>query len=122
MNMQVWGFDIEFDSYRAPLPVIEGFPELERGKIDGKVLMLPAYLLARVDGGSVNLMICAGTGHQAQISGEWVYADSANVPEEWKDPIAKAIEEVRAHWPSKAILLRDTRDYQAPPPRESQQV
>ena len=116
-----WGFiswDGETVNFRAPLPVLPEHPLMERDDLDEPH---PPYLVAGVDWllpGAVNVMLCDGRGWRAGVGqaetppgyAEYIYADGDNLPPEWVEPVAKALEEIRAHWPGKTLRFRPEED------------
>jgi|SRR3990167_3471428 len=123
-----WGIRPAYDrpekEFCAPLPPTAQYPLMWRkcGKllVDGLELTeleMPPYVTAALDRwGQPGLHVDLWEGDGFRVgygdrehggdAADFIYADSENLPEEWKEPIAKALEEIRAHWPDKEILFR----------------
>lgn len=117
---EYWGFfdgTFMYDGgFRAPLPPNEQFPTVERecGNINGHTrLMHPPYIVARhyKREDHVEVLLCDATGCRAGYgtdpsgyAAEAIYTDSDHMPEEWKEPVARAMEEIRSLWPDAQIV------------------
>lgn len=116
-----WGGEASANVFRTPLPPTEQCPRVSRpcGNIDGvRTLLMPPYVCADLDqNGNVDVMICGGDGWRASHDSEqkdprqrdpeqWIYADGDDLPEEWKAPLAEALEKIRAFWSGKTLVFR----------------
>lgn len=102
----LWGWQEGFDGkeeYRAPLPVTEEYPEVERMR----GLSLPPYILARASAPMhAEVILCTGSGDGRDTPN----AGDASVPEEWKRPIADALNLLGQRWPGVTINVRTKPD------------
>lgn len=130
---EFWNRDGSGGFYRVPLPTTDKFPRYRWSKRlrDGRTqsehrlagVSVPPYLTAfesfEGDEG-IEVMLCFGSCYRANTSGiptdpeaspdnEWVYADGDNVPEEWREPIEAAIQDVRSIWPQRTVRFRPLR-------------
>lgn len=111
-----WGWQKESDDgpfyvacFRAPLPPTAEHPAMPHDYVDAPH---PPYITAGRDGDAVYVMLCEGNGWRAGYSGDpfdspWIYADSDNLPPEWREPVAAALVEIRSRWPDSPLIYRD---------------
>jgi hypothetical protein len=106
-----WGFSDEFGWFRAPLPETPDHPAMDQRA----GVPIPPYVLAHpIGSGSVEVMLCDGDGYRAcrnrgarpDPEAEWIYADSEDLPEVWRSPLASALETIRGHWPHLTVRSR----------------
>lgn len=105
-------FRVTEDEFRRPLPPTGTHPERTRAH-DGRTI--PPYFAAWQCSGGVAVMLCEGNGWRATADGQgvregetpWLYADSDDVPAEWKEPVARMLAEVNAKWPGLPVEYRD---------------
>ncbi len=116
-----WGWQpgMGGESFHMPLLPTDRFPRLSRGcgNIGGVTgVQMPPYLAAEVDGGLVHVNLWEGDGRrvgydrQDYDASAFIYADSVDMPEEWKQPIAEALEEIREHCPGVPLVFRPEPD------------
>lgn len=102
------------EAFRAPLPPTPDHPVVTRrcGNIDGVTeIPIPPYIAAAVERGVLHVDIYGGSGWRAGYDpeageeSEFIYADG-DLPEEWVEPVAAAMEEIRTHWPDMEPAFR----------------
>jgi hypothetical protein len=119
---QLFGW-INEDQLRRPLPPTPTIPAARRciGNIGGVTHVdWPPYISFVRDDADGVFMLCRPDGYRAchmeggwaptdvlsEQDERWIYANSANVPEEWRAPIAAALAEVGKRHPNVRIRLR----------------
>ncbi len=112
-----WGWDDTVGSeFRAPLPVTPRFGFCGRpGGGICPIVNMPPYFLARRFRDHMDVMLCDGSGKRARYyegsdAEQHLYVGTDQVPYEWREPIASALNEIGRRWPGVPLLFRPEPD------------
>lgn len=106
LQKNYWGWQTDSTgkiAFRVKLPPTEKFPLQGRtcGNIGGvKEVLMPPYLAAEVEGDAIHVDLYEGQGYrvgydrETDDTSQCVYADSENMPDEWKRPVFNALKEI----------------------------
>ena len=110
-----WGWGGNPPELRVALPPTELYPEETR--LHG--LVLPPYIATWQRGDKIEIDLWEGRGcrvgldHETEDASQCIYADSDNLPDEWKEPVAKAIAEIQEKYPRSRLVYRPELDKEA---------
>jgi hypothetical protein len=116
-NIHLWGFSVELGvpCYRAPLPPTPDYPMLMRscGNIAGiKQIPMPPYIMAQRHAECIEFDLFEADGYRigydrdSHSNEACLYADSEDLPEEWRESIQAATDAVTQHWPGLPLRFR----------------
>lgn len=121
-----WGWHLMFGDMtgelRRPLPVTGEFGlKLRKGGGSIEDFKVPPYITSGrefTDNGVAEFGLWEGDGYRAgygprdgdAVKSTFIYADSPNVPPEWRPAIGAALKEVAEKWPGIAIRFRPDHD------------
>ncbi len=100
--------ELEWDEYRFPLPCTRQFNR----QLRGGHWMLPPYMVLIYEYGIMDIALYEGRGvrvgfnETTQDMSEIIYADSPNLPAEWKDIVNNVVSMIVLYGPRCTIRTR----------------